>query len=234
MIHWADSAFRFYRMSILSLAIKGKIGELVSLLGERIQSEGMVYNEWTYLFFHRVAIEISPVFVEAIRKHFPHVVTIFDFGCGTGVYVHEFRNQGLISTGFEYSAKARKIASKYLKTELEPFNLEEFTEFGSRSDLCISLEVAEHLSPDLGQRLVDICCLHSPIVVFSAAPPGQSGQGHVNLQPKSYWIQSFEDRNYQLRVSRTKEFANYLRENLRIGHWIADNCGVYEKVQADS
>jgi hypothetical protein len=53
------------------------------------------------------------------------------------------------------------------------------------------MEVAEHLSEKYADRFVKLLASLSDIIVFTAATPGQGGNGHVNEQPPSYWIAKF-------------------------------------------
>lgn len=42
----------------------------------------------------------------------------------------------------------------------------------------------------------DLCAL-APVVLFSAAAPGQGGLGHVNEQWPAYWVERFERHGYR-------------------------------------
>lgn len=224
-----EKIIRLYQAETLGLAIKGEIGGWVSSVGEKLKSEDLVYNPWAYAIVHRLALECAPTMVSGILKLFPETNSVVDFGSGTGGYIAEFRKHGLMTEGFEYSQIARDIAHKKLGVELQPFDLNTFTKYERDFDLSISIEVAEHLVPELGDRLVNVCCQHAPLVIFTAAPPGQPGQGHINLQPKSYWIDKFAQRGFQFNNSKTEELANYLKTNLIRGFFLADNIGVYQK-----
>jgi hypothetical protein len=61
-----------------------------------------------------------------------------------------------------------------------------------RFDVCLCIEVAEHLRPRNARRLVEGLARVSDVVVFTAAHPGQPGIAHLNAQPKSYWRSLFE------------------------------------------
>ena len=197
-------------------------------MGSRLGSERLIYNSWTYAIFHRVALETGPTIVDGILRLFPRVESVVDFGCGTGVYVAEFRKRGIVAEGFEYSAIARTIAHDLSKVDVRPFDLKSFAGAGRTSDLSTSFEVAEHVPPDLGDRLLEICCQHAPRVVFTAAGVGQAGHGHIHLQPKSYWIDRFARHGFRFDKAKTEQLERYLRANLIRGLWLADNIGVYE------
>jgi hypothetical protein len=63
-------------------------------------------------------------------------------------------------------------------------------------DLALCLEAAEHLPASAAPELVRALTDAAPVVAFSAALPGQGGDGHINEQPASYWARLFADRNY--------------------------------------
>lgn len=219
---------RNYRQGTLTLAIQGEIGGWLSKLGEQIGSESLIYNPWTFAIFHRAALEIAPTFVSAVQKHLPEFNSVADFGCGTGVYVAEFQSARIEAEGFEYSPMAREWARKEMGLKIHPFDLASFSSAGKKFDVGMSIEVAEHLREEAARRLVEICCDHAPVVLFSAGQPGQDGIGHVNLKPKSYWIRQFQRHNYELNERFTRAIAEDLRNNLERGLWVAENIGVYE------
>jgi hypothetical protein len=64
-------------------------------------------------------------------------------------------------------------------------------------DLVLCLEVAEHLQPAVGDRLVKDLCSLAPTVLFSAAVPGQGGVGHVNEQWPAYWVGRFAGHGFR-------------------------------------
>lgn len=219
---------RLYRSGTLGLAIKGEIGALVSTFGEKVRSVRIIYNPWTFAIFHRAALEASPAMVKGILNLFPEIRSVGDFGCGTGAYVAEFKKHGIDAEGFEYSELAKKMARESFSLELQHFDLTKFSKLDRRFDLSLSLEVAEHLTPELSDRLVEACCQHAQLVIFSAAHPGQSGQGHINLQPKAYWIERFARRGFRFDQPCADQLECYLRANLIRGFWLADNIGVYK------
>jgi len=220
---------RLHRSGILGLAIKGEIGNLVAKIGESIGSQRLIYNLWTYQGFHRLAIETAPAMVGGICQNFPNVHSVVDLGCGTGVYVSEFRKHGIQSEGYEYSDIARSIARDALHLEIKPFDLMVLDKVDGDFDLCTCFEVAEHLTPQMGERLIEICTMTAPRVIFSAASTGQGGQGHINEQPKDYWIERFGRKGFNINLEATTRLEQHLRKNLFRGFWLADNVSVFER-----
>ena len=60
-------------------------------------------------------------------------------------------------------------------------------------DLVLCIEVAEHLPESAADELCATIARHAgKWVVFTAAPPGQGGTGHINCQPSDYWRKKLE------------------------------------------
>jgi hypothetical protein len=96
-------------------------------------------------------------------------------------------------------------------------------DLGRRFDLVQSLEVAEHLPADKARDFIETLTAHGPLVIFSAAVPGQGGEHHVNEQPLEYWRKKFLDRGYAA--------IDYIRPQLvgnsSIQHWYRYNIILY-------
>ncbi len=89
--------------------------------------------------------------------------------------------------------------------------------------------MAEHLSPERADSFVEDLTGLSDIVLFSAAIPGQGGEGHINEQFLSYWEEKFEKRNYKLLDCIR---PNIIREGDKIPWWYKQNIVVF--VNAES
>lgn len=68
----------------------------------------------------------------------------------------------------------------------------------SRWPLALCLETAEHLTPTAGDHLVSELCRVATEIVWSAAIPGQGGDGHINEQWPAYWAERFEQHGFVL------------------------------------
>ena len=140
---------------------------------------------------------------------------VVDLGCGLGNWLAEFRRQGIAEIrgvdGPWFDVEALHIpADCYLVADLgKPLPLDE------RYDLAVSLEVGEHLEASLAGGLVDSLTRLAPVVLFSAAIPGQSGTHHVNLQWQDYWARLFHERGFVA--------VDYLRPRI----WMDDAVKVF-------
>lgn len=220
---------RLHRAGLLGLAVKGEIGRWVSLIGELVGSQDLTFNAYTYASFHKSAFERAPATVTGILKLYPGLRNIVDLGCGTGVFVEEFLKHNVHSEGYEYSDKARMIARDSFGIEVKPFDLNTFSAPIGEFDVCICFELAHYLPAAMGDKLIKICAGSAPLVVFSSAHPKQGGYGHINEQPRSYWVERFTSQGLRFEEEKTARLEEHLRRNLVRGLWFADNICLFER-----
>jgi SAM-dependent methyltransferase len=122
--------------------------------------------------------------------------TAIDVGCGTGNLLLALRNLGVSVKGIEHSRVALQICQQR-GLDVTPYDLESNDPFEWKSDVVISTEVAEHLPERFADRFVDLLCATAPVVIITAATPGQWGTDHVNEQPHEYWIDKFQRRRFR-------------------------------------
>lgn len=201
----------------------------VSRIGERINCEPMIYNWAVTRGFHQGAIEAAPKFVTAITAAFPNVKTVADVGCGTGVFSLRFKEAGLKATACEYSPRGRRWARDQ-GVDCHEFDVSKDDSGmpGAPYDLAFSLEVAEHVPAALAQQFVNYLTGSSPLVVFTAAFPGQGGIGHINEQPQEYWISKFESRGFDHDRETSVSLARHLK-SLGAPHYHSTNMMVFRK-----
>jgi hypothetical protein len=91
-----------------------------------------------------------------------------------------------------------------------------------RFDLAISLEVAEHLPEKAANNFVKSLTRLAPVVLFSAAAPGQGGVDHINEQWPDYWAERFERQGYRpydflrRKIWNDRSIKPWYRQNLII------------------
>ncbi|MCM0592781.1 MAG: methyltransferase domain-containing protein [Gloeotrichia echinulata IR180] len=142
--------------------------------------------------------------------------TLVEFGCGPGHLTRELAKLGVQVTAIDGFSQPDFSG---LSVEFNTLNLNEPTLIanfftGKSFDLAVSLEVAEHLEPEMSTTLVNWLTKVAPVVVFSAAVPGQGGHGHINLRPRDYWHSLFTQHNFTV--------ADRIRERLRPHPSVAD------------
>jgi hypothetical protein len=186
-------------------------------LGDRLGWDWLTYRPGVYRFFLKHARESAPPFAAIIRAQFPAIGSGIDVGCGPGAYVAALRAVGIAAEGYEYSRFARNLGQREFDLILHPLDLTRSVVLPT-VDLAMSLEVAEHLTPEMGDVLVQRLTEAAPLVVFSAAQPGQGGQGHINEQPPSYWIQRFAARGFVVDDDATARIAETCRARAETPH----------------
>ena len=83
-------------------------------------------------------------------------------------------------------------------------------------------------SEDTAEIFVQSLCNTAPIVIFSAAHPGQGGTNHVNEQPFEYWAEKFKKHGYN-----SIEIRPLFCDDLEIGYEYRTNITIYAKTPYD-
>lgn len=166
----------------------------------------------------RSARVVVPLILELV-----HPESVVDVGCGVGAWLAVFRECGVMDIagldGTDLDPGLLQIpADRFRVADLtRPLRLER------RFDLAISLEVAEHLPPECAEGLVESLTRMAPVVMFSAAIPGQGGTHHVNEQWPDYWAALFGNRDYvALDCVRRK-----IWDDENVEYWYAQNTLVF-------
>jgi SAM-dependent methyltransferase len=124
--------------------------------------------------------------------------SVLDVGCGVGTWLSISRELG--------ASKVQGLEGSDLKPEQLKINANEFKRsnlvtppiLDTKYDLAINLEVAEHLPKDSAENFVKYLTQNSNAVLFSAAPPAQGGEGHINEQWPQYWTDLFRKNGFEV------------------------------------
>jgi SAM-dependent methyltransferase len=123
--------------------------------------------------------------------------SVVDVGCGDGSWLAAFKSAGVDAI---LGIDGPWIAPRQLKIPTRDFRrmrLDEPIRLERRFDLAVSLEVAEHLPQARADGFVSDLVALAPVVLFSAAIPGQGGHLHVNEQWPAYWSALFARHGYK-------------------------------------
>ena len=161
------------------------------------------------------AAAIVPIAMEWLKPR-----SVVDVGCGRGAWLSVFKERGVERVlGIDGSYVDRR---QLLIPEacFLPADLTAMPTLKERFDLAICLEVAEHLSwRHAGQLVAGLASL-APLVLFSAAVPGQSGVNHVNPQWPLYWVDLFAEQGLRCldivrpKIWRNKQVNFFYRQNM--------------------
>jgi hypothetical protein len=209
-----------------------RVANILSGLGERLGIESLVYNPLIFLYYHEHAHASAPVVADTFEDVFPGAQTFVDVGAGSGAFAAELVRRGRSVQALEHSRIGRLIA--HLQgVGVKPFDLMKdppTPTAAGHSDISYCFEVAEHLPPDLGEKLVRFVADAGKTVVFTAAQPGQGGTGHVNEQPPEYWIGLFK----RLGLDRDANLEARVRDGFSRAWspWLAPNVLVFTRSEA--
>jgi len=204
-----------------------KVTKASSQLGERLGIDWLAYNPLVFLYYHEHAMASAPAVARTFEEVFPEARRFVDAGAGWGAYAAELSRRGHIVVAYE-NRRLGRVVARLQGVDARPFDLAQPVVVApAECDLAYSFEVAEHLPPKLGDRLVAFLAASAPTIVFTAAPPGQGGSGHVNEQERPYWVERF--RNHRM-VERQE-----LRDRVAAGfrdaksRWLTANVTVFTR-----
>lgn len=129
------------------------------------------------------------------------ISSVVDVGCGVGTWLKMMKNiafgrgENIVIDGYDGD-----YVRDYLVINEDSFHgvdLEKRIVIKKKYDLCISLEVAEHLSQKRADSFVEDLCKMSDVILFSAATKYQGGDSHINEQRLDYWIIKFQNNGYK-------------------------------------
>lgn len=124
--------------------------------------------------------------------------SVIDVGCGMGAWLSACLESGVeeitgLDGGYVDINKLLIPRERFI-----PSDLARGMSHRGRYDLVISLEVAEHLPASRAAGFVQDLVELGPVILFSAAIPGQGGTHHVNEQWPEYWRDLFARHDYVL------------------------------------
>ena len=158
--------------------------------------------------------------------------SVCDFGCGNGFLLEYFYNRGSAVLGVEGSENSLAFIDPVLKDKIEIRDLSQIHKIG-QFELVISLEVAEHIPKKYSKNFIaNLAGTASKHILFSAARPGQWGDGHINCQPKQFWIELLQEEGWSFDEQATGSFTaadrsdNVIVESMP---WSLDNFAVFRR-----
>ena len=156
--------------------------------------------------------------------------SLLDVGCGAGTWLKAAIELGIADV---FGVEGVELPPDKLHVPAQKIQLRDLTRpwnLNKRFDVAVCLEVAEHLDATTAPALINALVLHSDLIFFSAACPGQEGQHHVNCQWPEYWQDLFNERGYVC--------SDYPRwqiwDNPRIEPWYRQNTFVAQRDAASA
>lgn len=149
---------------------------------------------------------------------------VADFGCGTGTWLWVAMQIGAEKVAGYDGSYVPKNFLMIPESSFFPVDLEKEVDVEGRFDIAFCMEVAEHLKEESADVLLKTLCRSSDVLLFSAAHPGQGGDGHINEQPMEYWAGKFASHGYE-----QIEIRQLFQSDERIEWWYRDNITLFVK-----
>ena len=137
----------------------------------------------------------ATIVVDEVLRHI-EVSSVVDFGCAEGAWLAEWRERGVqdvVGLDGHYVDIDRLVVPR---SSFQSVDLSTEIDLGRRFSIVQSLEVAEHIEASRAETFVGNLARHGDVILFSAAPPGQGGENHINEQPYDYWREMFARHGY--------------------------------------
>lgn len=161
---------------------------------------------------------VAPILLNLIKP-----TSVIDVGCGRCAWLRAFQENGV--------KVVKGLDGPYIdppKLLIHPsffyaVDLSKAFEIDGQYDLAVCLEVAEHIPEANSQILIRALTQAAPLILFSAAIPGQGGTGHVNEQWPSYWRSLFDERGFRM----LDPIRRHIWQDTRVEWWYRQNILLY-------
>jgi len=101
-------------------------------------------------------------------------------------------------------------------------------------DLVVSIEVAEHIEPELADNFVENLTKHSRRwIVITASPVTKEKspyclKAHLNEQDKNYWIEKIEKHGFTYDKDKTESWQNHFSNRI-VPEWFKKDLMIFKK-----
>ncbi len=184
------------------------------------------YNDDFYDYNTVVATRSATKVIPILLSFLPSTASLVDFGCARGAWLRIWKQiaaQRILGIDGNFVDRNSLVIAK---DEFRVFDLSKPIDLGESFDLVESLEVAEHIPVASARTFVETLTRHSDHVFFSAAPPGQGGEHHINEQPYDYWRDHFGDQGYAMFDCIRPQLAH---SGSNVQPWYRYNCFLFVK-----
>lgn len=132
---------------------------------------------------------IYKIIADSIKEYFGEV-EIADVGCGNGVLLEHFEGFGLEGSKAGFEVCKRKGLDVRLHDLRQPYP------YRIRTDLTVSIEVAEHIEPQWADNFIKTLTKFSDTIILTASD--KPSPFHFNVQPTGYWVDKMEAKGWKL------------------------------------
>lgn len=223
---------------IFPMIVKKCISELYFLNGMKLYAELQKYddlfnngygNKETMYLDYKQSYNNSLKIFEFLLEKGVKIESAIDIGGGTGAWLKalkDLNNSRILTVDNSVFNRSGIIEeNEFLKCDIKTMDIDKIIDRFGRFDIAISIETAEHIDENYAERFIDILCIASDVILFSAAIRFQGGNGHVNEQRQSYWVNLFKKKDYVAIDCIRPHFW----EDKDIHYHYKENCILYVK-----
>lgn len=224
-----DTLKQFYRLLPAPLRRSGPLNRLALRVIQAVGDRDDIYSpKYFQTLVEPYARRSAPQMARSIVETFSPASAV-DVGCGSGVLLTELRKLGVRNLLGLDSAEAGLDIARARAVDVRSFDIstDRWTE-QKTFDIAISMETAEHLPVASTEQYVVLLCEFAPVVIFTAAHPGQGGIGHLNEQPPEYWIKKFQRHGFQW-SEKTADAWKPIWRAAGVADFYIDNLMIFQK-----
>jgi SAM-dependent methyltransferase len=191
----------------------------------------MSYPTYTDKFLDYAALSsaYSAAVITSILHNQLKIESVLDVGCARGTWLRAWREQGVRIVRGVDGGYVDPETLEISQSNFTPVNLNHPFDLQTQFDLVQSLEVGEHISEIASDIFVEALARHARFyILFSAAPPGQGGEHHINEKPYEFWRQKFE----RLGLVTVDAIRSQIAHDSRISYWYRYNTLLFVRNDA--
>jgi SAM-dependent methyltransferase len=171
--------------------------ETLRFWGYRLLFKDQGYSETYYNGIESANSHVYQLLAETLTEVFKPT-SVADVGCGSGGISAALRHSGVEQVyPFDFSQASVDMTIRRGFANARRLDLTQAQDIPATADLCLCLEVAEHIPRKFERHLVSLLSQVAPVLIFTAAPPGQGGHLHVNLRSQDHWKQLFREQGME-------------------------------------
>jgi hypothetical protein len=150
--------------------------------------------------------------------------SVLDIGCALGTWLRCWSELGVADVHGIDGPYVDQSCLEIPQSSFTSVDLNESFDLGRQFDLVQSLEVGEHIRSSESDKFVQSIVRHAGrFALFSAAPPGQCGEHHINEQKYEFWRERFAQHEFAV-LDCVRPLIHHEK---RISYWYRYNTFLY-------
>lgn len=151
--------------------------------------------------------------------------TVFEIGCGIGLHLKPFLDQGIEANGVDESNVAHEnavIPAKHIEIQ----DLRAYDP-GQVHDLVICIDLLEYTSRSREDTFIESIAGTGRIAVVSVPLPRYSNLRYDHEEPKQYWVKKFQEHGMRYDPEATRHVQDRIEADEEA--WVPEQLMVFRK-----